>query len=119
MPTVFNNVSFQYTWALEVKFTPVTFMLKSGPPEFTVAGAKVVIDGILAAARIVKILALEVPLLVVGFTTVTVAVPALAKSAVGTTTVSRVLVSVTVVSCVLFHITCESAAKFVPVIIRL
>jgi hypothetical protein len=113
---VVSPVPFHWTTEVERKFVPVTVRVKAAPPAVALEGDSEVAPGF--GLLMVKVNPLEVPPPGVGFTTVTVAVPAVAMSLAGTEAFNCVPLTYLVVSPVAFHWTVELETKFVPVTVR-
>ena len=109
---VVRLLPFQRTTELAKKLVPLTVKVKALLPAMTVLGARLVMvgDGLL----MVKVSALVVPPPGVGLKTVTLAVPALAKSAAGIVALNCVALPKVVVRSAPFHRTLDMLMKFVP-----
>lgn len=109
---VVRLLPFHRTTEFAKKLVPVTVSVKALLPATTVLGARVVRvgDGLL----MVKVSALDVPPPRVGLKTVTLAVPALAKSAAGIVALICVALPKIVVRSAPFQRTLEVLTKFVP-----
>ncbi len=94
---------------------PVTLREKPAAPAIAVVCESEASVG--AGLLIVNVIEADVPPPGAGFTTVTAAVPAVAKSASGTTAVRVVALTNVVVSGVPFQSTTDAATKLVPVIV--
>jgi hypothetical protein len=80
-----NGLPFHRTWLFEMKFVPSTVRVNAGLPAIAPEGDSEVIAGSgLAAGPIVKVSAADVPPPGVGVSTITLALPAFAKSDAGT-----------------------------------
>lgn len=112
---VTNATPFQFTTDPATKFVPVTFKEKPAAPAIAVVCDSERSVG--AGLLIVNVMPVEVPPPGAGFVTVTDAVPAVAKSASGTTAVKDVALTNVVVSGVPFQFTTDVPTKFVPVIV--
>src|SRR6267378_1536476 len=112
---VVRLVPFQRTTEPEMKFVPVTVSVNPGPPVVADAGVSPVVVGTGLLVVIVKVWALDVPPPGAGVNTVTVAVPAAARSACGIAAVSSVADPNVVTRFAPFHRTTELPTKLVPV----
>ena len=110
---VVRLLPFHRTTEFAKKLVPLTVSVKALLPATTVLGARLVRvgDGLL----MVKVNALVVPPPRVGLKTVTLAVPALAKSAAGIVALNCVALPKVVVRSAPFQRTLEVLTKFVPI----